>query len=59
MQVLTSECIKFQRTLDQGAVMLHNALAHTSGTLDGETIFKLYDTFGFPSELTLEIATKQ
>lgn len=53
---ITSECIKFQRTLDQWRAMLEDILASTEGTIDGETVFKLYDTYGFPSELTIEIA---
>lgn len=53
---IISECIKFQRTLDQGRVMLADIIAKTEDMIDGETVFKLYDTYGFPSELTIEIA---
>ena len=53
---IISECIKFQRTLDQGRVMLADIIAKTQDMIDGDTVFKLYDTYGFPSELTIEIA---
>jgi len=56
MWVIASECIKFQRTLDQWRVMLEDIIAKTDHVINGETVFKLYDTYGFPSELTIEIA---
>jgi alanyl-tRNA synthetase len=36
--------------------MLTDIIAKTDSIIDGETVFKLYDTYGFPSELTIEIA---
>jgi len=55
MQAIISECIKFQRTLDQGKTMLMELIAKSDWSIDGEIIFKLYDTYGFPVELTTEI----
>ncbi len=47
---------QFLRTLDNGMRMLESTLANLKGdTLDGETIFKLYDTYGFPVDLTADI----
>ncbi len=58
-QSLISETLKleetrFQRTLDRGLGLLDEAVSKlpSGGTLDGETAFKLYDTFGFPLDLT-------
>jgi len=36
--------------------MLEDIIAKTDHVINGETVFKLYDTYGFPSELTIEIA---
>lgn len=49
---------RFQKTLDQGLDMLTQALStlKLDEKLSGETAFKLYDTYGFPYELTQEIA---
>lgn len=55
MHAIISECIKFQRTLDQGKTMLMDLITKSDWSIDGETIFKLYDTYGFPVELTTEI----
>jgi alanyl-tRNA synthetase len=50
----------FVRTLDRGSELLEqlikSALADGSAQLDGESVFRLHDTFGFPSELTREVA---
>src|SRR5690606_1199538 len=48
-RVLLKEEEQFARTLDHGMGLLEEALASLSGdTLPGETVFKLYDTYGFP-----------
>jgi alanyl-tRNA synthetase len=59
-QVVASEEESFSRTLRQGSALLDSAIAtarEQGGTvLDGETAFRLHDTYGFPLELTLEAA---
>ncbi|HEV8649425.1 MAG TPA: alanine--tRNA ligase [Actinomycetes bacterium] len=59
-QVVASEEESFSRTLRQGSTLLDSAIAtarERGGTvLDGETAFRLHDTYGFPLELTLEAA---
>jgi alanyl-tRNA synthetase len=50
---LQQEETRFRQTLDKGLKLLDEATAGmTEGTLPGETAFKLYDTFGFPYDLT-------
>jgi alanyl-tRNA synthetase len=50
---LQQEETRFRQTLDKGLKLLDEATADmTGGTLPGETAFKLYDTFGFPYDLT-------
>ncbi len=53
-EVLEREETQFRKTLDKGLRLLDEATADMgdAGTLDGETAFKLYDTFGFPYDLT-------
>ncbi len=46
----------FSRTLDTGLVVLSEAISAASGSLTGETAFLLHDTYGFPIDLTVEIA---
>lgn len=57
--VLTQEETKFNKTIDQGlsilASMEETMAAHGVRTLSGEDAFKLYDTYGFPLDLTKEI----
>ncbi len=56
-QTLKQENEKFNETLEQGLKMLNQEIAKLQGdTLSGETVFKLYDTFGFPADLTADIA---
>ena len=56
-EVLLAEEEQFSRTLDNGMVMLETAIAQLQGTVvPGETVFKLYDTYGFPVDLTADIA---
>ena len=49
---------RFKITLDRGYKLLED-LMQTSKQIDGENAFKLYDTFGFPLELTVEIAAEK
>ena len=57
---LTKEINKFEKTLNQGIKEFNKVLARIEGQdtrmLDGETSFRLYDTYGFPIELTEELA---
>ncbi len=51
---------QFARTLDKGMGVLEAALAEMSGTeLSGELVFQLYDTFGFPTDLTNDVAREK
>ena len=58
-KVLTGEEDKFNKTIDQGLAILaemEDAMAAAGEkTLSGENAFKLYDTYGFPVDLTKEI----
>ena len=59
-KVLKLEEENFGRTLDRGMTILNDALAEVTGTvLDGETVFKLYDTYGFPADLTNDVARER
>ena len=56
---LLEEERQFARTLENGMVILDKAIASMQGktkTIDGETVFRLYDTYGFPVDLTADIA---
>ncbi len=56
-QVLRKEEERFAETLEQGMRILEAQLKHVSGgTIPGETVFQLYDTYGFPVDLTADIA---
>lgn len=56
-QVLLQEENQFIRTLEQGLHLLQEALQQLKGTIiPGDLAFKLYDTYGFPSDLTQDIA---
>jgi len=59
--VLLKEGEQFERTLETGMVILDAAIAKLAAnkTIDGETVFKLYDTFGFPVDLTNDIARER
>ena len=58
--VLRQEEERFAETLDQGMRMLDQAIAGMSGeVIDGETVFRLYDTYGFPVDLTADIARER
>ena len=57
--VLLQEEERFAETLENGMQILEAALSHNNKTLDGETAFRLYDTFGFPIDLTADIARER
>ena len=58
--VLAAEEAQFAKTLDNGMAILEEALAGLDGTLlPGELIFRLYDTYGFPVDLTNDIARER
>ncbi len=58
-QVLKAEEERFGETLENGMRILGEALAGGRKTLDGETAFALYDTFGFPLDLTADICRER
>lgn len=59
-QVLKSEEEQFAKTLERGLALLDEELAKLQGdTLDGETVFRLYDTFGFPADLTADVCRER
>jgi alanyl-tRNA synthetase len=57
--VLKQEEERFAETLEHGMGVLEGALASGEKLLDGDTIFKLYDTFGFPVDLTADICRER
>ncbi|SEL57319.1 alanine--tRNA ligase [Nitrosovibrio tenuis] len=57
--VLKQEEERFAETLENGMEVLEAALRQEGRTLDGETLFRLYDTFGFPLDLTADIARER
>jgi len=59
MQVLRAEEERFGETLEHGMKVLEGALTREDRMLDGETVFQLYDTFGFPVDLTADIARER
>jgi alanyl-tRNA synthetase len=58
-EVLKQEEVRFAETLENGMKMLESALLREDRMLDGETVFQLYDTFGFPVDLTADIARER
>ncbi|KEY58203.1 alanine--tRNA ligase [Serratia sp. DD3] len=59
-QVLKTEEEQFARTLERGLTLLDDELAKLQGdTLDGETVFRLYDTYGFPADLTADVCRER
>ena len=59
-RVLRQEEERFRETLEQGLRLLADDLATLEGdTIPGDTVFKLYDTFGFPVDLTADVAREQ
>ncbi len=57
--VLKQEEERFAETLENGMAVLEGALASGEKLLDGETAFRLYDTFGFPVDLTADICRER
>ncbi len=56
-RVLAQEEVRFAETLATGMALLDTAMRDMSGTvIDGATVFKLYDTYGFPVDLTADVA---
>ena len=59
-KVLRKEELRFAETLDQGMEILEGAIEELSGEqIPGEIVFKLYDTYGFPVDLTADIARER
>ncbi len=60
-QVIGDEELKFEKTLANGLALLNEAIERATARgqrlIDGDTAFRLYDTYGFPLEMTREIAT--
>ena len=59
-KVLRIEEEQFSKTLDRGLVILEDSLKSLKGTvIPGDLVFKLYDTYGFPSDLTADVARER
>ncbi len=59
-KVLRVEEEQFAKTLDRGMQILNAELADLEGSvIPGQTVFKLYDTYGFPADLTADVAREQ
>jgi len=58
-QVLRTEEERFAETLENGMRVLEGSLTREDRMLDGETVFQLYDTYGFPVDLTADIARER
>ncbi len=59
-QTLLKEEKRFAETLDQGMKILNDEISGMDGdTISGDVLFKLYDTYGFPLDLTADIAREQ
>ncbi len=56
IDTLLEEEQRFARTLDTGMGILQGVMEESQGQIDGETAFLLYDTYGFPLDLTQDIA---
>ena len=57
-KVITNEEASFNKTIDQGLAMLED-LTQNGNILSGEDAFKLYDTYGFPFDLTVDILSEK
>ena len=59
LEVLKNEKIKFNRTLEKGLREFEKVVANNINEIDATTAFCLYDTYGFPIELTVELANEK
>ena len=60
VRVLQKEEMRFAETLEQGMRILEDSIVQMQGdTISGEMVFKLYDTFGFPVDLTADVAREK
>lgn len=59
IEALKTEESRFAQTLDHGMTLLEHSLSGSLKRLDGEIIFKLYDTYGFPYDLTADICRER
>lgn len=60
IKMLLQEEKRFAETLEQGMKLLDDAIANTDGSvISGEVVFKLYDTYGFPADLTNDVARER
>jgi alanyl-tRNA synthetase len=59
-RVLLTEEKRFAETLERGMRILEDEIAALDGdTIDGKTVFRLYDTYGFPADLTADVARER
>jgi alanyl-tRNA synthetase len=58
-ETLLAEEERFAETLENGMRILEGALAREGNMVDGETVFTLYDTYGFPVDLTADVARER
>lgn len=56
LQTIIEEANKFSKTLNKGLKKLNEEINNAKDFLSGEIVFRLYDTYGFPPEVTEEIA---
>lgn len=56
LKIIIEEANKFNKTLTKGLKKLNEEIENTNEALSGEVVFRLYDTYGFPPEVTNEIA---
>jgi len=59
LDVLRNEKAKFNRTLEKGLREFEKVVSNNVQEIDAQTAFKLYDTYGFPIELTIELASEK
>lgn len=59
LTIIETEKNKFTRTLEKGLKEFNKVIENTKDTIQGEVAFHLYDTYGFPIELTIELASER
>jgi alanyl-tRNA synthetase len=57
--LIKAEEQRFAQTLDSGMTLLESVLKRTGGSIPGAEVFRLYDTYGFPPDLTADIARER